>query len=180
MDAILTTLGLNLSGFLWHTLNFAILVFLLWRVLYKPVTAMLDERARRVTESLARAEEVERQSKQAEADRQALLVEMRREAETIRANADEQAKRIIATAQLSAQDEANAILQRARTEIESSRQQMMADVRSHVADLVVSAVDRVTRQALDARSQQALIQQFLATETSGLGSGPSGGAAVRR
>jgi hypothetical protein len=35
---------------------------------------------------------------------------------------------------------------------------------------VVSAVDRVTRQALDGNAQRTLVQQFLSTETVGNGS----------
>ena len=39
----------------------------------------------------------------------------------------------------------------------------MAQVRVQLADLVVTAVDRVTRGALDANSQRGLVQQFLTT-----------------
>ena len=39
----------------------------------------------------------------------------------------------------------------------------MAQVRAQLADLVVTAVDRVTRGALDANSQRGLVQQFLTT-----------------
>lgn len=165
MEAILGTLGLNLPAFLWHTLNFAILLFLLWRVLYKPVTGILDERARRVRESLEHAEEARRQAERAEADRQALLAETRREAEQIRRRAEEQAKRIAADLQARAQEDANRVMAQAQASIEASRQQMLNEVRGQVADLVIAAVGRVTREALDAQSHRALVQQFLATES---------------
>jgi F-type H+-transporting ATPase subunit b len=116
---------------------------------------------------MERAEEVRRQAEQAEADRQSLLAEMRREAEQIRSRADEQAKRIISEAQVTAQDQANRIKERADADLVASRQQMMAEIRTQVADLVVAAVDRVTRQALDGSSQQRLIQQFLQGEAAG-------------
>ncbi len=174
MEAILNTLGLNGWGLFWQTLNFLILLALLWFVLYKPVTRILDERARRVRDSLEHAEQVRRQAEQAEADRQALLAETRREAEAIRGRAEEQAKRIAADLQARAQEEANRILAQAQASIEASRQQMLDEVRSHVADLVVAAVDRVTRRALDAQAQRTLVQQFLATEA------PNGAAVARR
>lgn len=163
MDAILGTLGLNVAGFLWHLVNFLVLLALLWLVLFKPVTGMLDERARRVRESLEQAEQVRHQTEQAEADRQALLAEMRRDAEAMRNRADEQAKRIVSEAQAKAEEERDRILTQAEASIEASRQQMIADVRGQVADLVVMAVDRVTRQAIDSQTQRTLVQQFLAT-----------------
>ena len=39
----------------------------------------------------------------------------------------------------------------------------MAQVRAQLADLVVTAVDRVTRGAVDANAQRGLVQQFLTT-----------------
>jgi F-type H+-transporting ATPase subunit b len=173
VGAIAGSLGLNLTGFLWHTFNFLVLVGLLWLVLYKPVTKMLDERAARIRESLEQAEAVRRQSEQAEADRQALLAETRRESELMRVRADEQAKRIITEAQARAESEANRILTQAQESIELTRQQMMADVRTQVADMVVGAVDRVTRSALDVQGQRALIQQFLADAPNGRSAGPT-------
>ncbi len=167
MESILSTLGLNVPYFLWHVVNFLVLMWLLWRVLYKPVTRMLDERATRVRESLEHADLAKRQAEQAEADRQALLAETRREAEAIRNRAEEQAKRIGAELQAKAQEDANRILAQAQANIESSRQQMESEVRGYIADLVVTAVERVTREALDGKAQRTLIQQFLASEGSG-------------
>ena len=173
VGAIAGSLGLNWTGFLWHLFNFVVLLGLLWLVLFKPVMKMLDERATRIRESLEQAEAVRRQSEQAEADRQALLAETRREAEAMRARADEQAKRIIGEAQARAESEANRILTQAQESIELTRQQMMADVRTQVADMVIGAVDRVTRSALDVQGQRTLIQQFLADAPNGRSSGPT-------
>lgn len=173
MEAILSTLGLNVTGFIVHSINFLVLLGLLYLILFKPVTRLLDERTERIRSSLERAEEVKAQTEQAEVERQALLAEIRRESETMRQRADEQAKRIMADAEAAAQERASQILARAQAEIESSRLQMMAEVRSHVADLVVSATERVTKQALDGQSQRVLIQQFLATETAANGAAPT-------
>jgi F-type H+-transporting ATPase subunit b len=175
IGAIAGSLGLNVPGFLWQLVNFLVLLFLLYLVLYKPILKMLDERTARIRDSLARADEVRRQSEQADADRQALLAETRREAETIRNRADEQAKRIIAEAEGRAKEAEARILAQAEDSSKQIRQQMLAEVRGQVADMVIGAVDRVTRSALDAQSQRSLIQQFLAES----GNGRSGGTMVR-
>ena len=98
MEAIATTLGLNVPGLIWHAINFIVLLALLRLVLFKPVVGMLDARAQRVRDSMEQADAARRAAEQAEADRQALLAETRREAEQIRARADQQAKRILADA----------------------------------------------------------------------------------
>src|SRR5882757_2322128 len=104
MEAIANTLGLNWQGLVWHLINFAVLLFLLRLVLYKPIVSMLDARALRVRESMDQADAARRAAEQAEADRQALLAETRREAEAIRSRADEQAKRILADAEARAKE----------------------------------------------------------------------------
>jgi F-type H+-transporting ATPase subunit b len=166
MEAIANTLGLNWQGLLWHAINFAVLLFLLYRVLFRPVVGMLDERQRRVRESMEQADLARRQAEQAEADRQALLAETRREAEQIRARADEQAKRILAEADARAQERAQHILDQAEANSKQLQEHVLAQVHANIADLIVSAVDRVTRGAIDPASQRNLVQQFL-TESPG-------------
>jgi F-type H+-transporting ATPase subunit b len=173
MEGIAATLGLDVRSLIIHAINFIVLLVLLRLVLYKPVVAMLDDRARRVRESMDQADQARRAAEQAESDRQALLAETRREAEQIRTRADEQAKRIISEAGSRAQEEGSRILAQAKAQSDQERQQMLAEVRAQIADLVVMAVDRVTRGALDANSQRNLVQQFLSTADSGSGNGSS-------
>jgi F-type H+-transporting ATPase subunit b len=164
MDAVASTLGLNWSSFIWQLVNFLVLLFLLRLVLYKPVVKLLDDRARRVRDSLQQAEEVRRKAEQAEADRQALLAETRQQAMEIRNRADADAKRIIAEAEGRAQEQANRILAQAESSIKASQAQMLAEVRQTIGDLVVAGVERVTRGALDGQAQRSLVQQFLSSD----------------
>jgi F-type H+-transporting ATPase subunit b len=163
MEAIAGTLGLNLPGLIWHAINFLVLFLLLRQFLFKPVVGMLDARATRVRESMEQAEQARRAAEQAEADRQALLAETRREAEQIRARADEQAKRILSDAETRAKERQQQIEAQAEASARQIEERVMAQVRAQLADLVVTAVDRVTRQALDSNAQRGLVQQFLST-----------------
>jgi F-type H+-transporting ATPase subunit b len=163
MEAIATTLGLNWQGLLWHLANFVVLLWLLQRFLFKPVVGMLDARSQRVRDSMEQADQARRAAEQAETDRQTLLAETRREAEQIRARADEQAKRILADADARAKERQQLIEQQAEATARQIEERVMAQVRAQLADLVVTAVDRVTRGALDANSQRGLVQQFLTT-----------------
>ncbi len=169
MEAIATTLGLNVPGLIWHAINFIVLLVLLRMVLYKPVVGMLDARAQRVRESMEQADAARRAAEQAEADRQALLAETRREAEQIRARADQQAKRILADAEARAHERQQLAEQQAEVAARQIEERVMAQVRLQLADLVVTAVERVTRGALDANAQRGLVQQFLTTNGAGDG-----------
>jgi F-type H+-transporting ATPase subunit b len=171
MESITATLGLNWNGLIWQAINFIVLLLLLRQFLFKPVVGMLDARAQRVRESMEQADQARRAAEQAESDRQALLAETRKEAEAIRSRADEQAKRIRADAEAQAQERQKQIEQQAEAAARQIEERVMAQVRAELADLVVTAVDRVTRGALDANAQRGLVQQFLATN----GTNASGG-----
>src|ERR687886_996374 len=175
MEAVAGTLGLNVSGLVLHAINFIVLLVLLRLVLFKPVIGMLDARAQRVRDSIAQADAARRAAEQAEADRQALLAETRREAEQIRSRADDQAKRILADAESRAQQRQQQILEQAETTSRQIEERVMTQVRAQLADLVVTAVERVTRSAVDANAQRGLVQQFLTTPTATNGT-PAGGS----
>jgi len=164
MESVTGTLGLNWQGIIVHTINFIVLLVLLRLVLYKPVVGMLESRAQRVRDSMQQADQARRAAEQAETDRQALLAETRREAQEILKVAEERAKRTVDEAGGRAQEQANRIIAQAEAQSEQLRAQTMAEVRAQIADLIVVAVDRVTRNALDANAQRNLVQQFLATE----------------
>jgi len=171
MEAVTGTLGLNWQGLVWHAINFIVLLVLLRLVLYKPVVGMLDDRARRVRESMEQVDQARRAAEETEAQRKTMLEEANRHAVEARTRAEEQAKRIIAEAENRAKEEGSRILAQVQAQSEQERRQMLAEVRAEIADLVVSAVDRVTRHALDANAQRTLVQQFLTTEpTTGNGS----------
>src|SRR3979411_152326 len=113
--------------------------------------------------STSRGGAARRPPDQAEADRQALLSETRREAEAIRSRADEQAKRILSDAEARAHERQQLAEQQAEATARQIEERVMSQVRVQLADMVVTAVERVTRGALDANSQRGLVQQFLTT-----------------
>src|SRR6185437_2379247 len=71
MESIVTNLHLDLTAFIWHSINFVVLTVALWWLLFRPLIRLIDERRARIQESLVRAEEVDRQAAAIEAEREA-------------------------------------------------------------------------------------------------------------
>ena len=171
-------LGLNPISILWHTINFLILLFLLQRFLFKPVLAMLDQRARTIRESVEAAEQARQESARADVERAEVLREARRQAEEIVTRASQEADRLRGERLQQAQEEAQRIITRAQQEASAERQQAMQELRAQVADLAVLAAGRVIGRSLDDQSNRALIAQFLA-ETDGRAGGSRAGGTTR-
>jgi F-type H+-transporting ATPase subunit b len=159
---VLTTLGLNLPGFLWHTANFLLLLFLLSKVLYRPIVKILDERAERIRESMERAEQIRVQSEQDEKARLAQMDDARRQVQAMLTQATAMAEQVKAEARQAAQDEARRIVERAQAEATAERDQAMAELRQQVAEISILAAERVVRSNLDSQANRRIVEEFLA------------------
>jgi F-type H+-transporting ATPase subunit b len=167
MNEIAETLGLDLSTFIWHLVNFLVLIALLTYFLYRPIVNMLDERSRRIEESLAAAERAQADVARADREREELLATTRREIQDMMAQAQQVADRIQSEARTTAQQEGQRIIERAQQEAAAERDQAMAELRREVASLAVQAAERIINQRLDGPAQQQLIEEFLNDQPTG-------------
>ena len=161
---ILTTLGLTGRDFLWHLVNFIILIALLTYFLYRTITTMLEERTRRIEESLAAAERAQADVARADRERDELLASTRREIGEMMAQAQSVAERIQADARTMAQQEAQRIVETARQEADAERAQAMDELRREVAGLAVMAAERIIKRDLDEQAHRQLVDEFLADQ----------------
>jgi F-type H+-transporting ATPase subunit b len=113
MASIFAYLDLNVVGLLWHSANFLVLLAGLWWLFFRPITRLLEERERRVRQSLRRSEEIEEHAAAAEVARAELMAAAHAEAREIRARAEGQAERLLVRARAQAREEADRILERA-------------------------------------------------------------------
>lgn len=163
MDA----LGLNLPGLIVQFVNFGILLFILWRFVLPPVQRMLDERRQRIQESLEAAERMKAQTAETARQLEDQREEGRRQAQQIIAQSQDIARRIEEDARVQAQQDAEALLVRARTEIQLERDQAIADLRREFADITVTAAEKVINQSLDRQSHRRLIDDVLSSSELG-------------
>lgn len=157
----LEALGINFTGLAWHTFNFLLLVGLLTKFLYRPVTHMLDERSARIKESMAQAEAIKEQLALTAEETRLQLETARKEGRAIVEQANQIAERARSQARQEAQAEADKIVAKARAQLDMERQQVVMELRREMADLVVSAAGRIIGQSLDERAQHRLVEEFL-------------------
>jgi F-type H+-transporting ATPase subunit b len=158
----ITDIGINLPVLIAQTVNFIVLLVVLRLVAYKPIMRLLDERARRIREGLSQAEASKERA--AEADRAAReqIESARREGQQVIAQAQQVASRLQEESRQQAQAQAEALLERARAEIQLERDGAVAALRREFADLTIAAAEKVVEQSLDRAAHQRLIERVLA------------------
>ncbi len=158
---MLDDLGIDLKFLVAFLINFLLLLGLLTWVLYRPVTKMLDERSAKINESLQEAERIKKESVQAEEAVKAQIEAGRKEGQAIIAQASQIAERVKEEARAGAKDEANALIAKARTEIEREREESYNQLRQEFVDLAILAAEKVINKSLDKKAHQQLIEETL-------------------
>lgn len=84
---ILSLLGLEKSLFIFQLINFLIIAYVLKRFLFKPLMKMIDERKRRVDQSLQDAEDARIALENAGEERKKILAEAKNDSDALAASA---------------------------------------------------------------------------------------------
>jgi F-type H+-transporting ATPase subunit b len=155
-------LGINLNLFLAQLINFGVVIALLWWLLYKPVTKMLNDRTARIEASLREADDVKKQLANAKSGYEAELTRARQEAAAIVAQAQDRAKAQEVEIIAQARREADRVREEARVQALQERDQMMREAKNQIADLVTLTASRVLDAELKAGGHDKLIAESLA------------------
>ena len=155
-------LTINLFWIIVSALNFVVF-FALFRAFGSgPLTKMLNDRRERIAQGLADAEQAHQDREASVAERQATLVEARREAKEIIDRAQKVAQETRDADIAATREELERLRVRAAAEIEAEKQKAMLDLRGEVADLALSAAGQVVGETMSDPRQRRLVEEFLA------------------
>ena len=161
----LADLGINLPVLVAQIVNVAILLGLLYLVAYKPIMRMLDERSRRIKESMEQAEAIKEQAARAEEEVKKQLEAAAKEGQARIAQAVQIGEDVKQKAQQEARQETEILINRARTEIQRERGEAVDELRKEVADLTIMAAEKVIDRSLDKETHRDLIDKVLEEST---------------
>ena len=158
-------LGINLPTLLAQIINFAILLGLLYLVAYKPIMRMLDERSRRVKESMEQTELIKQQAERAEEEVKKQIEAAGKEGMEIIARAMHTGEEMRQKAQQEAKQDAETLIARAQVAIQRERDGAIDELRKEFADLTIMAAEKVIEKSLDKQTHRQLIDKVLEEST---------------
>ena len=155
-------LNANVGLAIWLAIAFFLLMIVLGKYAWGPITAALAERETTIEESMTRAERALAEAKQLQADNEAARRDAERQAQTILREAKEQADAQRAADLDKTRAELARMQETARADIEREKQQALSELRSEVAALAVGAAEKILGREVDASAQSALVDDFIA------------------
>jgi F-type H+-transporting ATPase subunit b len=154
-------LGISLPTLLAQIINFLILLGLLYLVAYKPIMRMFDERSRKIRESMEQTESIKEQAAHADEEAKKRIETAAKEGQEVIAKAVRTGEEIRQKAQQEAKPEAEALIVKARVEIQRERNEAITEMRKELADLTILAAEKVIEQELDKEAHRQLIDKVL-------------------
>lgn len=169
MNLVATPAALAAGGFtdlefgltLWTVVLFAIFAFVLTKLGWKPLLAMIEEREKGIHEAVGSAQKANEEAQRLLAQHQELIREAGRQREEImkRALADAETVKTDLVAQ--ARAEADRMVQKAKEQIEREKKLAIQELRSSVADLAVEAAAKIVQSSLTPEAQKKLVHEFI-------------------
>jgi F-type H+-transporting ATPase subunit b len=156
---IATDFDLNWSYFIAQCLSFSIVAFCLHRFAYQPIQRVLEDRKRRIAESLSNADKIKDELAKAEEHRKQALAEAGAQASKIIEEARAVAEKELAKRSQEAIATAEQIIAKAREAAAADHARMLGELKREVGRLVVETTARVSGKVLTMDDQSRLIEE---------------------
>ncbi len=159
MEQTLHDLGIYWPKLIAQTINFGIVLFVLWKFAYKPVLNMLEQRRQKIAEGMSNAEKIKAELAATEARKREILDKANVDANKFIEEARVAAAKILEQETQKAVATANDIAVKARQASEAELARMKTELRREVGRLVVNTTAKVTGKVLTSDDQNRLAEE---------------------
>jgi F-type H+-transporting ATPase subunit b len=141
---------------------FALLIWFVNKVMWGPLSGIMEARQKRIADGLAAAEKGKHEQELAEQRAKEVLKEAKDQAAEIVAQGQKRASEIVEEAKETARAEGDRIVTAANAEIEREVNQAKEALRAQVAVLAVAGAEKVLKREIDAKAHEALLSDVAA------------------
>lgn len=143
-------------------ITFAILVWFTMKYVWPPITKAMQEREKTIAAGLEATERSKRELEQAQHKAISIIHDAKRDAAQVIEQAHKRAGQILEEAKLTAREEGERLLERAKAEIGREVNQAKEILRKQLSLLAVQGAEKIIQHNLDAAKQTALLDEFVA------------------
>jgi F-type H+-transporting ATPase subunit b len=158
MDLVTPDLGL----LFWMCLSFGIVVWLLGKYAWKPILSSVKQRENSIADALNEAKQMREDMAKMAANNETIMQQAREEREVLLKEARDIRDKEIAGAKAKAKTEAEALLTRARLDIQNEKNAAITEMKNQVAELSILVAERILKDKLEpSAAQQGLVDKVM-------------------
>jgi F-type H+-transporting ATPase subunit b len=148
--------------FIWQTIIFVGLIFLLKKFAWKPILDAVNEREEGIKNALLSADNARKEMQNLQADNQRILQEARLERDVMLKDAREIKEKMIADSKNEAQAQGLKMIEQAKAAIESEKNAALAELKLQVSTLSIEIAEKLLKDELSNKeSQVKLVEKML-------------------
>lgn len=151
----------NAGLIFWKALVFGLMLFLLYKLAWKPITAALNEREETIDTSIKRAERALIEARQIQEENEKARREAEQDAQRILREAREAADRMRTEEVEATRSRIRQMKEQAEADIEREKQSALEELRDEVTELAIRAAEKILQENLDANRQRKLVDRFI-------------------
>jgi len=140
---------------------FLIFAFVLGKFAWGPLLKIIEEREKSVREQVEGAQKAQAEAQALLSQRQEQLSAAAREREEMIARAQKEAELIRTDLMGKARSDAEAIVEKAKQQIQQEKSRAIQELRSQVADLAVEAAGKIVQSSLTPEAQRKLVDDYI-------------------
>lgn len=145
-----------------QAINFVLLLFILWRFLYRPFLAVMQQRTETIKKSLEEARLARAEAQRQQEEHRAKLEAAHAEAQAVREAALREAAEQQRALVEAARQEAARIVEAARAEIDHDVRRAKDELRREVGEIAVAIAERLIRKSLRDEDHRRIVQESIA------------------
>ncbi len=154
-------LDVNPGLIIWTVITFVILLVLLKKMAWGPILNSLNEREAFIKDSLDKADQARIDAEKLLEENKANLAKAEEEAQKIIQQGREYSEKLKVQLLEESKAEAKKMIAEATSEIERKNQEAFNNLKDQVADIAVSAAEKIIRTNLDKEKQTKLVDEYL-------------------
>jgi F-type H+-transporting ATPase subunit b len=152
----------SIGLFVWQTVLFLALLFLLRKYAWKPILTAVEEREEGIKSALDAADNAKKEMEALNADNEKILREAKAQRDSILKEARELKDGIIAEAKTQATEEADKVMASAREQINNEKMAAITELKNQVASLSVDIAEKILKSELkDDNKQKEMVNSAL-------------------
>lgn len=155
------SLGIDVRLIVIQIINFAILFFVLTKFLYKPIFKVLEERKRKIEESLAQAQKIAEEKVKLEEEKTKEIAKSREVGkkiiEEMRMMGEKEREQILKRTQ----EEAEKMIKRAEENLVLERRKLESELKEELVDLSLMMTERLLEEKIERKKEEELFFQSL-------------------
>lgn len=153
--------SVNLGLSLWTVVVFLLLLGVLWKFAWGPILDAVNQREERIQAHLDQAAGQREEARQLLEEHKRQLADARRQSQQIIQEGREAAEQVRRDLEQKARAESDAIIERARREIEREKESALETLRQESVELALAAASRLLHERMDRETDREIVLDYL-------------------